>query len=109
MNLKITGHHVSVTPALRTYVESKLERVVRHFDHVIDVSVILSVEKLLHRSEVTMHLSGKDIYVEATRDSMYAAIDALVDKLDRAVLKHKSRAFAHGHDALKHQGLVAEG
>jgi len=107
MNLKITGHHVSVTPALRTYVESKLERVVRHFDHVIDVSVILSVEKLLQRSEVTMHLRGKEIYVETTHDNMYAAIDALADKLDRAVLKHKSRTFAHGHDAIKHQGLVA--
>ncbi|MFM9884098.1 MAG: ribosome hibernation-promoting factor, HPF/YfiA family [Burkholderiales bacterium] len=107
MNLKITGHHISVTPALRTYVESKLERVVRHFDHVIDVSVILAVEKLKHRSEVTLHAKGKEIFVEAIGDNMYAAIDALVDKLDRAVLKHKSRAFAHPHDAIKHQAPIA--
>ena len=107
MNLKITGHHVSVTPALRTYVESKLERVMRHFDHVIDVSVILAVEKLKHRSEVTLHAKGKEIFVESMDDNMYAAIDGLVDKLDRAVLKHKSRAFAHAHDAIKHQAPIA--
>ena len=107
MNLKITGHHVSVTPALRTYVESKLERVMRHFDHVIDVSVILAVEKLKHRSEVTLHAKGKEIFVESMDDNMYAAIDGLVDKLDRAVLKHKRRAFAHPHDAIKHQAPIA--
>ena len=107
MNVKITGHHVAVTPALRTYVESKLERVIRHFDHVIDVSVILGVEKLKHRAEVTLHVRGKDIFVEATQDDMYAAIDTLSDKLDRAVLKHKSRTLGHPHDALKHQSPVA--
>ncbi len=107
MNVKITGHHVAVTPALRSYVEAKLERVVRHFDHVIDVTVILGVEKLKHRAEVTLHVRGKDIFVETTQDDMYAAIDSLLDKLDRAVLKHKSRTLARPHDAIKHQSPVA--
>jgi putative sigma-54 modulation protein len=107
MNVKITGHHVAVTPALRSYVESKLERVIRHFDHVIDVGVILGVEKLKHRAEVTLHVRGKDIFVETTQDDMYAAIDTLLDKLDRAVLKHKSRTLAHPHDAIKHQSPIA--
>lgn len=98
MNLNITGHHVEVTPAIRDYVTDKLGRVTRHFDHVIDVSVILSVEKLVQKAEVTVHVSGKDIHVEATDADMYAAIDSLVDKLDRQVLKHKEKHGNHHSD-----------
>ncbi|MEW5888476.1 MAG: ribosome-associated translation inhibitor RaiA [Pseudomonadota bacterium] len=103
MNLTITGHHLDVTPAIRDYVTNKLERVIRHFDHVTSVSVILSVEKLKHRAEVTVHVRGKDLFVEAQDGDMYAAIDALIDKLDRQVLKHKHKAYDHSHEALKHQ------
>jgi putative sigma-54 modulation protein len=102
MNLSMTGHHLAITPAIRGYVESKLERVLRHFDHVIDVHVILSVEKLRQHAEVTLHTKGKDIFVEAEHQNMYAAVDLLIDKLDRAVMKHKSRTFSKSHDALKH-------
>ncbi len=103
MNLSVTGHHLVITQALRSYVEMKLERVLRHFDHVIDVSVILSVEKkLIQRAEMTVHVRGKDIFVEAEHDNMYAAIDLLVNKLDRAVLKYKTRVYGYHHDALKH-------
>lgn len=91
MNLKINGHHLEITPALHDYASSKLERVTRHFDNVIDVSATLSVEKLKQKAEVTVHLSGKDIYVEAIAEDMYAAIDNLVDKLDRQVQKHKQK------------------
>jgi putative sigma-54 modulation protein len=92
MNLNITGHHLDVTPAIRSYVEDKLARVTRHFDHVIDVSVVLSVEKLRQKAEVNVHLPGKDIFVEHVDGDMYAAIDALADKLDRQILKHKQKA-----------------
>ncbi|MGD9788727.1 MAG: ribosome-associated translation inhibitor RaiA [Sulfuricellaceae bacterium] len=102
MNLNITGHHVEVTPAIRDYVTDKLGRVTRHFDHVIDVNVILSVEKLIQKAEVTVHVSGKDIHVEATDADMYAAIDSLVDKLDRQVLKHKEKHGNH-HSDVKRQ------
>jgi putative sigma-54 modulation protein len=107
MNLTITGHHLEVTPALRGYVEDKLKRVMRHFDHVIDVGVILAVEKLKHKAEVNLHAAGKDIYVEAVEEDMYAAVDALVDKLDRQVLKHKEKNGGHHRDAanLKRQGV----
>lgn len=91
MNLTITGHHLEVTPAIRAHVEEKIGRVTRHFDHVIDVTVILAVEKLKHKAEVNVHIRGKDIFVEATDGDMYAAIDALADKLDRQVLKHKEK------------------
>jgi putative sigma-54 modulation protein len=91
MNLTITGHHLEITPAIRGYVEDKMARVTRHFDQVIDVSVILAVEKLKHKAEVNLHLRGKDIFVEAIDADMYAAIDALADKLDRQVLKHKEK------------------
>ena len=102
MNLSVSGHHLSVTPAIRTYVETKLERVLRHFDHVIDVHVILSVQKLRQCAEVTLHASGKDIFAQAEHDNLYAAIDELIDKLDRAVMKHKDRAYGHPHESLKH-------
>lgn len=103
MNLTITGHHVEVTPAIREYVTNKLDRVIRHFDNVTSVTVILSVEKLRQKAEVTLHVRGKDIYVESDNGDMYAAIDTMVDKLDRQVVKHKEKSFDHNHDALKRQ------
>ena len=95
MNLQISGHHLEITPALHDYVTSKLERVTRHFDHVIDVNVILSVEKLKQKAEVTVHLPGKDIFVEAIDEDLYAAIDGLGDKLDRQIQKHKQKLQDH--------------
>ena len=103
MNLNITGHHVEVSPAIREYVTNKLDRVIRHFDNVTSVGVILSGEKLKQKAEVTLHVRGKDIYVESDDVDLYAAIDSMVDKLDRQVMKYKQKAFDHNHDALKHQ------
>ena len=95
MNLQISGHHLEVTPAIRDYVTGKLERVTRHFDNVIDVNVILSVEKLKQKAEVTVHLPGKDIFVEEVGEDLYAAVDSLVDKLDRQVQKYKQKLQDH--------------
>lgn len=92
MNLTITGHHLDVTPAIRTYVEDKMGRITRHFDQVIDVTVTLSVDKLQQKAEVNVHVPGRDIHVEAIEPDLYAAIDALADKLDRQILKHKEKA-----------------
>ena len=101
MNLTVTGHHVAVTAAIRTYVESKLERVMRHCDHATAVCVILTVEKLTQKAEANVHLPGQDIFVEHVDGDLYAAIDALADKLDRKLIKYKDRAYAKPHDALK--------
>ena len=102
MNLHLTGHHVEITPAIRDYVTAKLERINRHFDHVIDVNVIMTVEKLDQKIEANVHLSGKDIHVQAHDGDMYAAIDGLIDKLDRQVIRAqgalRTRA-RHGHQA----------
>ena len=95
MNLNVTGHHVDISPAIRAYVVSKLERITRHFDHVIDVAVVLTVEKLEHKAEANVHLSGNDLHAEAVDADMYAAIDALADKLDRMVVKHKEMRSSH--------------
>jgi len=103
MNLTITGHHLEITPAIRDYVGSKLDKVVRHFDYVTSVSVILSVEKLKQKAEVTVHVRGKDIFVEAIDGDLYAAIDLLVDKLDRQVVKYKEKTGDHTRDTLKRQ------
>jgi putative sigma-54 modulation protein len=106
MNINITGHHVEVTQAIRDYVTSKLDRVIRHFDNVTSISVILTVEKLTHNAEVTLHVRGKDIFVESEDTDMYAAIDSMADKLDRQVLKYKHKHHDHVHDALKHQATL---
>ena len=95
MNLHISGHHLEITPALRDYVAQKLDRVTEHFDHVIDVNVVLRVEKLKQKAEVTVHVRGKDIHVESDDADMYAAIDALVDKLERQVQKFKQKTQDH--------------
>ena len=95
MNLNITGHHVEVTPAIRDYVTGKLDRVIRHFDNVTSVGVILSVEKLRQKAEVTVHVPGKDMHVEESGDDLYAAIDTMFDKLDRQVQKYKQKVQDH--------------
>jgi len=91
MNLSVSGHHLEVTPAIRGYVQEKLERVKRHFDHVIDAHVILSVDKLRQKAEVTLRVRGKDIHCACEEQDLYAAIDLLVDKLDRQVQKYKGK------------------
>jgi putative sigma-54 modulation protein len=98
MNLNLTGHHVEITPALRDYVNLKLDRVVRHFDHVTSTHVILSVDKLQQKAEVTLHVKGKDIHADATDLDLYAAIDQLADKLDRQIVKHKEKISTHHRD-----------
>ena len=103
MNLSVTGHHVAVTPAIRSYVEQKLERVLRHFDHVIDVNVILSVERDLRKAEASIHVRGKDLFAESQDPDMYAAIDSLIDKLDRQIVKHKEKlSGGRSNGGLKH-------
>jgi putative sigma-54 modulation protein len=103
MRLNVKGHHIEITPALRVYVEKKLVRIVRHFDQVIDVHCVLTVEKLAQKAEATLHVSGCDIHADAADPNMYAAIDALSDKLDRLVRKHKEKRGDHraseGRDA----------
>jgi putative sigma-54 modulation protein len=89
MNLKMTGHHVEITPAIRDYVSTKLARIKRHSDHLIDINMVLSVEKQRQKAEASIHMSGKDIFAECEDADMYAAIDLLVDKLDRQIIKHK--------------------
>ena len=92
MQLNVTGHHVDVTSSLKGYVEKKLDRIVRHSDHVIDVHCILTVEKLRHKAEATVLLNGGTVYADAVEQDMYAAIDALADKLDRARQEAQGKA-----------------
>ncbi|HAT30214.1 MAG TPA: ribosome-associated translation inhibitor RaiA [Janthinobacterium sp.] len=107
MNLTISGHHLEVTPAIREYVQTKLERVKRHFDQVIDIAVILTVDNLKEKdkrqkAEINLRMSGKTVYVESLSQDLYAAIDVLIDKLDRQVMKYKGKVQEHGHEAIKH-------
>ena len=106
MNLTISGHHLEVTPALRSYVITKLDRITRHFDQVVDVKVLLTVEKQKEkqnrqRAECNIHVKGHDMFAESAHADLYAAVDELVDKLDRQVVRHKDRIQNHHHEASK--------
>jgi putative sigma-54 modulation protein len=95
MQLSITGRHVEVTEAMKNYVTEKFAKLDRYFDQVIDVHVILDVEKLAQKAEATVQVNGATLYAEDTQENLYAAIDALIDKLDRQILKHKEKAADH--------------
>ena len=95
MQLNVSGHHVEVTPALREYVESKFERLQRHSDQITNTHVTLIVEKLVQKAEASVHVSGADLFAQSESEDMYAAIDALADKLDRQLIKHKEKLRGH--------------
>ena len=95
MQISITGHHIEVTDSLRNYVTEKFQRIERHFDQVVNVHVILEVEKLAQKAEATVQVNGAKLFAEDTQEDMYAAIDALIDKVDRQVLKHKDKIQGH--------------
>ena len=95
MQINVTGHHVDITPPLKSYVGTKLNKLERHFDSVMDVHVVLTVEKLRHKAEAALRLNGAQLHAEAIDGDMYAAIDLLVDKLDRQIVKHKEKLQDH--------------
>ena len=106
MNLTISGHHLEITPALRSYVTAKLDRITRHFDQLVDVKVLLTVENQKEkdrrqRAECNIHVKGGDMFAESSHEDLYAAVDELVDKLDRQVGRHKEKVQDHHHDAPK--------
>jgi len=106
MNLTISGHHLEVTPALRSYVTDKLDRITRHFDQVVDVKVLLSIENQTEKdgrqkAECNIHVKGNDMFAESAHYDLYAAVDDLIDKLDRQVVKHKDRIRSHHHESPK--------
>lgn len=108
MNLTISGHHLEVTTALRDYVTNKLERITRHFDQVVDVKVLLTVDNQKEkdkrqRAECNIHVKGSDLFAESAHEDLYAAIDELVDKLDRQVVRHKDRLQNHHHESAKRE------
>ena len=108
MNLTISGHHLEVTPALRSYVTSKIERVTRHFDQLVDVKVVLSVDNQKEkdkrqRAECRLGVKGNDLFAESAHEDLYAAVDELADKLDRQLARYKEKLQSHDREAVKHQ------
>lgn len=95
MQINLTGHHVDITPALKQFVDSKFARLERHFDHINNVHVILTVEKIRQTAEATLHVNGGEIFAAAESEDMYTSIDKLIDKLDRQVIKHKEKMKQH--------------
>ena len=101
MQLNITGHHLEVTAPLKAYVTEKLQKPERHYDHITNAHVVLSVEKLRQRAQATIHISGAELFADANCDDLYAAIDKLTDKLDRQILKHKEKAVDRHHGRVR--------
>ncbi len=106
MNLTISGHHLDVTPSIRDYVQNKLERITRHFDQVIATHVILAIDNLTEKekrqkAEINIQVPGKTLHLESVAQDLYAAIDLLMDRLDRQVLKHKTIVRSHAHEGHK--------
>ena len=95
MQINLSGHHVEITDSLRDFVNTKFAKLERHFDHINNVHVVLNVEKLNQIAEATLHLNGGEIHAKSDNQDMYAAIDSLIDKLDRQVLKHKDKLKKH--------------
>lgn len=95
MQITVSGHHVDITPALRDYVNTKLSKLQRHFDNITNTAVTLTVEKLVQKAEATVHVAGADLFAACESADMYAAIDALTDKLDRQIIKHKEKVKGH--------------
>ena len=95
MQINLTGHHVDITSSLREYVDTKFAKLERHFDHINNVHVVLTVEKLNQKAEATVHMNGTEVFASSTNTDMYASIDTLVDKLDRQVLKYKGKISQH--------------
>jgi len=97
MQVSLSGHHVEITDSMRNYVNEKVERLDRHFDQALDIHIVLTVEKLRHKAEATLHVSGGNLHADDVQADMYAAIDGLVDKLDRQGIKHKEKVKSHRH------------
>lgn len=96
MQLHITGRHINVTEAMRNYVTKKLARLERHYDHIITLRMVLAVDKVAQSAEAIAHVGhGQDIFADASADDLYAAIDALMDKLDRQLIRHKEKLADH--------------
>lgn len=107
MNLTISGHHLEVTPPLKAYVKEKMKRLERHFDHLLDAQVILSVEKERQKAEATVRCSGATLHADAVHADLYAAIDLLADKLDQQTRKHKDkRRDHHASEVDHHQAAI---
>ena len=95
MQMTISGHHLDITDPIRNYVTTKLSKLERHCDQISTTSVILSVDKLIQKAEATVHVSGADLFANAQHEDLYAAIDALSDKLDRQLIKYKEKHRNH--------------
>jgi putative sigma-54 modulation protein len=95
MQISVTGQHLDITDSLKGYVNDKFAKLERHFDHVTNVHVVLTIEKQRQKAEATMHISGGNLFANAEHEDMYAAIDALTDKLDRQIVKHKEKLTDH--------------
>ncbi|MCG8379767.1 MAG: ribosome-associated translation inhibitor RaiA [Proteobacteria bacterium] len=108
MQINLTGHHIDITDSLKSYVDNKFERLERHFDNITNIHVILTVEKDRQKAEATMHVNRGNLFADDEQDDMYAAIDGLVDKLDRQLKKHKEKLTDHhrAEGGLKDRNII---
>lgn len=97
MQINITGHRFDVTPALRAFTKEKFDRLERHYDHITAINVVFDVEKLRQIAEATILVAKGELHASSEAEDMYSAIDTLVDKLNRQLIKHKEKIHDHRH------------
>lgn len=104
MNLQINCHNIDITDSLEEHIKKKFEKLTKHFDHVIDARFTLTVEKINHLAEVTIHLPKADLHADASDENMYHAIELVINKLDRQIIKFKEKNYSHHQDdgSIKH-------
>ncbi|KTD53300.1 ribosome-associated, sigma 54 modulation protein [Legionella santicrucis] len=95
MQINITGHHMDVTPAIRAFTEEKFDKLERHFDQITSINVVFGIEKLRQIAEATVYIAKGELHASSESDDLYTAIDTLIDKLDRQLLKHKEKIRNH--------------
>ena len=95
MQLHISGHHLDITSAIKNHTNEKLSKIKHHFDNVMNVNMILEVQKDVQKAEATIHLSGADLFAKAQSSDMYVSIDQLINKLNSQIIKHKEKLHNH--------------
>ncbi|MBI5789612.1 MAG: ribosome-associated translation inhibitor RaiA [Candidatus Schekmanbacteria bacterium] len=91
----MTGRHIEITPALKAYAVDKMQRMEKYCPKIIDVNVVLTVEKYRHIAEVTILVGGNKVNSKEATDDMYSAIDKVLEKIERQLHKHKEKISDH--------------
>jgi putative sigma-54 modulation protein len=108
MNIIVTGRHVEITPALKTYAEKKISRFDRYLSNISEAVVTITVEKYRHKTEVLLKVDGMLIQAEGITGDVYSSIDEVAEKLERQIKKYKEKLVSHRKGEGKSDAIETE-